>query len=128
LLVGVHGVEFAAGQGHRGPRSGQQLRHVWGPDGERGRIHDELPLAVPLPQPGIHGRVFGRHQAGQARDAQVAGGGLVARGEPGWWPMCCRARPVQLFLGPGDLDPQAEDGLNRQGEVAAGQGQADDAA
>ena len=38
-LAGAHRVVLTSGQGHRGPRSCQQLRHVGCPDGERARIH-----------------------------------------------------------------------------------------
>src|SRR6266536_1054224 len=37
-------------------------------------------------------------------------------------------RPIQILIGPNDLDPKADDRLHRRGEPAAGQGQADDAA
>ena len=55
LLVGVHGVVLAAGQGYRGLGSCQQLRHVGCPDGERARIHGQPPSTVLLLQAGIHG-------------------------------------------------------------------------
>jgi len=83
LLAGVHGVVLTAGQGYRDPGAGQQLRHVGRPDGERARIHRQPPAPVLLAQAGIDGRVIGGQQAGQPRDAQVAGGSLIARGEPG---------------------------------------------
>src|SRR6516164_9768023 len=78
LLVGVHDVMLATGQGHRCPGSGQQLRHVGCPDGERARIHSQPPSSVLLPQASIDGWVGGVHQAGQAGDQQVAGGTLVS--------------------------------------------------
>lgn len=78
LLVGIHRVVLAAGQGHRGPGSCQQLRHVGCPDGERARIHGQPPLPVLLTQAGLHRRVVGGQQADQTRDAQVARGRLLA--------------------------------------------------
>jgi len=83
LLVGVHGVVLAAGQRHRGLALGQQLRHVGRPDGEHGGIHGQPPPPVLLLQAGLHGWSGGGEQASQAGDAQVAGGSLVAGGEPG---------------------------------------------
>ncbi len=124
----VHCVVLAAGQGHRGPGSGQQLRHVGCPDGERARIHRQPPPAVLFPQAGLHGRIGSGQQAGQARDAQVAGDGLLPRGEPGRRAVCRGLRTVQVLLGPDDLDPQPDHRLHRHIERAAGQGQADDAA
>jgi hypothetical protein len=83
---------------------------------------------VLLYQASIDCRAGGGQQAGQARDAQVAGGSLLARGEPRRRPARRGLRTVQLLGGPGDLDPQADDRLHRHGERAAGQRQADDAA
>jgi hypothetical protein len=83
LVVGVHGVVLAAGQGHRGLASCQQLPHVGRPDGERARIHGQPPPPMLLAQAGIYGWFGAGQQACQTRDAQVAGGSLIARCEPG---------------------------------------------
>src|SRR5215472_17408764 len=79
-------------------------------------------------QPGSDSRVTGRKQAGESRDAQVAGDSFVIRGEPGQRPPSRGLSPVKLLIGPGDLDSQADNGLHLYGEPAAGQGQADDPA
>jgi hypothetical protein len=100
LLAGVHGVVLAAGQGYRGLGSCQQLRHIRCPDGERGWIHGQPPPAVLLPQAGIYGWPACVCQAGQARDAQVAGRCLVTRGEPGRRPACQGPGTVQFIVGP----------------------------
>src|SRR6266702_346025 len=100
LPAGVHRVVLAAGQDLRDPRSCQQLRHVRRPDGERARVHGQPPSPVLLPQARIHGGGVGGQQAGQTRDAQIAGGSLLTRGEPGHRPARRALRAVQVTLMP----------------------------
>jgi len=102
------------------------LRHIGRPDRKGTRIHGQPPAPALLPQPGVHGWVTGGQQAAQTGHPQVAGGGLVTRGKPGQRPLGHGPGPVQLLIGPGDLDPQADDRVHRYGKPAAGQGQADD--
>ena len=77
LVICVHRVVLAAGKGHGGLGSCQQLRHIGRLDREGTQVHGQPPSPVLVAQAGVHGRVTGGQQAGQTGYPQVTGGGLV---------------------------------------------------
>jgi hypothetical protein len=86
------------------------------------------PAPALLAQSRVDSCITGRQQAGQTGHPKVAVGSLGTRVEQGPRPAGRSLGPVQVRLGPGNLDSQADDRLHRNAEPLVGERQADDAA